>query len=84
MPCKERDGVPYQLRNRCMYTLAAKWVRPYFFLPQEIITKTITGTDLGRKDFSVNGNQLNEEKQCEILHSLSVPWLLEAIVVRFS
>lgn len=28
-----------------------------FLLPQEIITKAITGTDLERKDLSANGNQ---------------------------
>lgn len=31
-----------------------------FLLPQEMITKAITGTDLERKDLSANGNQLKE------------------------
>lgn len=52
-----------QLRNRyrtCILIGGRMGATVLFLLPQEIITKAITGTDLERKDLSANGNQLKK------------------------
>lgn len=54
------ESLLYQLRNRyrtCILIGGRMGATVLFLLPQEIITKAITGTDLERKDLSANGNQ---------------------------
>lgn len=57
------ESLLYQLRNRyrtCILIGGRMGATVLFSLPQETITKAITGTDLERKDLSANGNQLKK------------------------